>query len=56
MYLMMSDKVLSQLDIPAPNHSMHDAFNQEFQHEKLYNLDALRELLRINVPLLNPQQ
>ena len=53
---MMSNKVLSQLGIPAPNRPIHDAFNQELQREKLYNLDALRELLPINVPLLNPQQ
>ena len=42
--------------MPAPNGPMHDAFNQELLREKLYNPDALRELLRINVPLLNPQQ
>ena len=35
---------------------MHDAFNQELLREKMYNLDALTELLRINVLLLNPQQ
>ena len=45
-------KVLSQLGMPAPNRPMHDAFNQELLREKMYNL----ELLRINVPLLNPQQ
>ena len=56
MWLMMTNKVLSQLGLPAPNDSMHDAFNQELLREKMYNLDALRELLRINVPLLNPQQ
>ena len=49
-------KVLSQLGMPAVNRPMHDAFNQELQREKLYNLDALRKLLRINVPRLNPQQ
>ena len=48
-------KVLSQLGMPVPNCPMHDAFNQELLREKLYNLNALRELLRINVPLLNPQ-
>ena len=35
---------------------MHDAFNQELLREKMHNLDALRELLRINVPLLKPKQ
>ena len=34
---------------------MH-AFNQELLREKMYNLDALRELLLINISLLNPQQ
>ena len=49
-------KVSSQLGMPAPNRPMHNAFNQELLREKMYNLDALRELLQINVPLLNPKQ
>ena len=53
---MMSNKVLSQLGMPAPNRPMHDDFNQELLRGKIYNLDALRELLRMNVPLLNPHQ
>ena len=53
---MMSHEVLSQLDMLAPNRSMHDTFNIELLCEKMYNLEALRELLRINVPLLNPQR
>ena len=56
MGLKMSHKVLSQLGMFAPYRAMHDAFNQELLRETMYNLDALRELLRINVPLLNPQQ
>ena len=56
MCLMMSNKVLSQLGMTAPNRSMHDAFNQELQREKLFDLDALRESVRIYVPLLNQQQ
>ena len=56
MCLMMSSKVLPQLGMPAPNRSMHGAFHQELLRGKLYNLDALRELLQINVPLLNPKQ
>ena len=56
MCLMMSNKVLSQLEMPEPNHPTHDTFNQELLGEKMYNQDSLRELLRINVPLLNPQQ
>ena len=34
MCLMMSNKVLSQLGIFAPNRPMHDAFNQELLREK----------------------
>ena len=49
-------KVLSQLGMPASNRPMHDAFNQELLHEKMYNFDPLSELHRRNVPLLNPQQ
>ena len=56
MCLIMSNKILSQLGMLAPNRPMHDPFNQELLREKMYNLYALRELLRINVPLLNPQQ
>ena len=53
---MKSNKVLSELGMPAPNRPMHDTFNRELQCEKLYNLVALRELFQINVPLLNAQQ
>ena len=52
---MISNKVLSQLRMPANNHPMHDAFIKELLRKKMYNLDALSELLRINLPLLNPQ-
>ncbi|KAJ8895238.1 hypothetical protein PR048_000563 [Dryococelus australis] len=52
----MSNKVLSQLGMAAPNRPMHDAFNQELQRENMYDLDALRESVRINLPLLNQQQ
>ena len=56
MCLMMSNKLLSQLGMPTPNRPKHDAFTQELLRDKLYNLDALRELLQINVPRLNTQQ
>jgi hypothetical protein len=42
--------------MPTPNRPMHNAFNQELLREKMYNFDGLREFLRINVLLLNPQQ
>ncbi|XP_054726153.1 dual specificity protein kinase shkD-like [Anastrepha obliqua] len=35
---------------------MHDAFNQELNRELQYNVDALQEFVRNNVPLLNEQQ
>ena len=42
--------------MPVPNLPMHQAFNQKLQREKLYNLDAIRESVQINVARLNPQQ
>ena len=53
-------KVLSQLGMPAPNRPIAQCTTHLIKscnvREKLYNLDALRELLRVNIPLLNPQQ
>ncbi|XP_073821564.1 uncharacterized protein [Musca autumnalis] len=56
MCLMMSTKPLSDLGMAAPNRPMHHAFNQELRREKQYDCDALRELVRTSVPLLNRQQ
>ncbi|KAJ8889746.1 hypothetical protein PR048_009247, partial [Dryococelus australis] len=56
MCLIMSNKVLSQLGMAGPNRPMHDAFNQELQCENMYDLESLRESVRINLPLLNQQQ
>lgn len=56
MCLMISNKVLPQLGMTAPNRPMHDAFNQELKREKQYDCDALKESVRTNVPLLNRQQ
>jgi len=56
MCLMMSNKLLIQLGLNAPNRPMHDAFNQEVHREKLYNLNTLKELIQTNLPLLNEQQ
>lgn len=56
MCLMISSKSLSQLGMTAPNHPMHEAFNQEIQREQHYDRDALSQAVRTNVPLLNQQQ
>ncbi|GBP83330.1 hypothetical protein EVAR_54347_1 [Eumeta japonica] len=42
--------------LTAPNRPMHDAFNQELHRERLYDLNALKELIQTNLPLLNEQQ
>ncbi|XP_069968843.1 uncharacterized protein [Bactrocera oleae] len=56
MCLIMSNKLLIQLGLTAPNRPMHDAFNQELHREKLYDLNSLKELIQTNLPLLNEQQ
>ncbi|XP_063987756.1 uncharacterized protein LOC135167948 [Diachasmimorpha longicaudata] len=47
---------LSMMLPDRPNRPMHDAFNQELHREKLYDLNALKELIQTNLPLLNEQQ
>jgi len=54
--LMMSNKLLIQLVLIAPNRPMHDVFNQEVHREKMYDLNTLKELIQKNLPLLNEQQ
>ncbi|GFQ74050.1 ATP-dependent DNA helicase [Trichonephila clavata] len=56
MCLIMSNKLLIQLGLTAPNRPMHDAFNQEWHRERLYDLNTLKELIQTNLPLLNEQQ
>ncbi|XP_050053481.1 ATP-dependent DNA helicase PIF1-like [Aphis gossypii] len=56
MCLIMSNKLLIQLGLTAPNRPMHDAFNQELHRERLYDLNDLKELIQTNLPLLNEQQ
>ncbi|GFQ65253.1 ATP-dependent DNA helicase [Trichonephila clavata] len=56
MCLIMSNKLLIQLGLTAPNRPMHDAFNQELHRERLYDLNTLKELIQTNLPLLNEQQ
>jgi hypothetical protein len=43
MYLMMSNKLLCHLGMAAPNCPMHDAFHEELQREKSYDLNTLKE-------------
>ncbi|XP_073821135.1 uncharacterized protein [Musca autumnalis] len=56
MCLLMCGSLLSTLGLPAPNRSIHHAFNSELQREKTYGRDELAERVRTNVPLLNPEQ
>ena len=56
MCLMLTTKRLMQLGMTTPNRPMHDAFNQELRRETQYDLEALRETIQRNVPLLNQQQ
>ncbi|XP_044592333.1 uncharacterized protein LOC123270358 [Cotesia glomerata] len=54
--LLMSGKTLRDLGMSAPNRLMHDAFNREFEREHQYDRDALSQLVRTTVSLLNQQQ
>ncbi|XP_043259365.1 uncharacterized protein LOC122403185 [Colletes gigas] len=54
--LLISGNLLCTLGIPAPNRSIHDAFNQEIEREREYDRDALSRMVCDNVPLLNPEQ
>ncbi|XP_063907387.1 uncharacterized protein LOC135125669 [Zophobas morio] len=56
MCLLMANKVLSCLGMTAPNRHMHDALNHELQREQQYDIEALAETVRTNVPQLNQQQ
>ncbi|GBP39753.1 hypothetical protein EVAR_23079_1 [Eumeta japonica] len=40
----------------APNRHMHDALNHQLQREQQYDIQALAETVRTNVPRLNQQQ
>jgi hypothetical protein len=46
MCLMMSNKLLCQLGMAASNRPMHDAFHQELQREKSYDLNTLKESIQ----------
>lgn len=56
MCLMMSNKLLCQLGMTAPNRPMHDTLDEELQRERSYDLKTLEESIRTNLPLLNEKQ
>lgn len=56
MCVLMCGSLLSTLGMPAPNRSMHDAFNRELQREQDYDRDEQAERVGTNVPLLNAEQ
>lgn len=53
---LLMKKVLSCLGMTAPNRHMYDALNHELQREQQYDIEALAEIVRTNVPQLNQQQ
>lgn len=56
MCVLMCSSLLSTLGMPAPNRSMHDAFNCELQQEQDYDRDEQAERVRKNMRLLNCEQ
>ncbi|CAF4836778.1 unnamed protein product [Pieris macdunnoughi] len=56
MCLMLTNKLLTQIGMIAPNRPMHDPFDQELRREAQYDSETLREMVDRTVPLLNQQQ
>lgn len=56
MCLMLTNKVLIQIGMIAPNRPMHNSFDQELRREAQYDSETLREMVDRTVPLLNQQQ
>ncbi|XP_054727360.1 uncharacterized protein LOC129237018 [Anastrepha obliqua] len=56
MCLMLTNKVLTQIEVIAPNRLMHNSFDQELRREAQYDSKTLREIVDRTVPLLNEQQ
>ncbi|XP_055306971.1 uncharacterized protein LOC129571224 [Sitodiplosis mosellana] len=54
--LMIASKTVNQCGLIAPNRSMHDAFNQELQRERQYNIIDLKAYVEENTPKLNAKQ
>ncbi|XP_054746755.1 uncharacterized protein LOC129251382 [Anastrepha obliqua] len=56
MCLMLTNKVLTQIGMIAPNRPLHNSFDQELRREAQYDSKTLREMVDRTVPLLNQQQ
>lgn len=56
MCLVIANKALPQLGLPAPNRPMHDAFNQDMQRERQYDINELNTFINLNLPKLNREQ
>lgn len=53
MCLLMCGNPISKLGMPAPNHPMHDAFNQEIHREQNFDRNAMNDTVQENVPKLS---
>ncbi|XP_049306716.1 uncharacterized protein LOC125777010 [Bactrocera dorsalis] len=56
MCYLMCGSLLARLGMTSPDRGVNDAFERELQREREYDTNALSQLVRTNVPLLNPQQ
>uniref|UniRef100_A0A0K8U277 Uncharacterized protein n=1 Tax=Bactrocera latifrons TaxID=174628 RepID=A0A0K8U277_BACLA len=56
MCYLMCGSLLARLGMTSPNRGVNDAFERELQREREYDTNELSQLVRTNVPLLNPQQ
>ncbi|XP_073835848.1 uncharacterized protein, partial [Musca autumnalis] len=52
----MCGSLLIRLGMPSPNRGMNEAFERELHREHEYDTNTLSQMVRTNVPLLNPQQ
>ncbi|XP_039954205.1 uncharacterized protein LOC120770689 [Bactrocera tryoni] len=56
MCYLMCGSLLARLGMTSPDRGVNDAFERELQREREYDTNALSQLVRTNIPLLNPQQ
>lgn len=54
--LMIANKALAQLGMPAPDRPMHDIFNRDLHREQQFDHNQLRTFIQTNIPLMNNQQ
>lgn len=52
----MCGNLLVMLGMPTPDRGINDANERELQRERECDKNSLTQLVRTNVPLLNPQQ